>query len=347
MSRPSWAKWLTRVSLVVGALALIWTFHNVGLRTFSHFFTLIGWWFLAVIALESTITSLDAFAIRQFASPDKLRFRTALLAQLGGRSVNAVTPSGNLGEPVKISVLADEVSSSRAVATILLYNIVSFAVELWQVALAAPFMAWLLPMPAGLRWLFLGAGLISLIGAVGSYLLVRRGLLTSIVQLAAKLHLLSKARANRWSLKLGTIDDKLRLVAGARRRDRMLGIAAIVVARGLALCLSLVLLHAMGMPITIAFVAAYTVGGLPIYLLGTLVPMGLGISETGYYGLFAALGYNPVFGFMLVVARRCLLVAYAAIGMVLLGVNESVRKARETPATGIAVVTLPVAEQVD
>ena len=47
-----------------------------------------------------------------------------------GRSVNAVTPSGNVGEAVKISVLAEHVSNSRAVATILLYNVVSFTVEL-------------------------------------------------------------------------------------------------------------------------------------------------------------------------------------------------------------------------
>jgi uncharacterized membrane protein YbhN (UPF0104 family) len=102
-----------------------------------------------------------------------------------------------------------------------------------------------------------------------------------------------------------------------------------------------VLLHAMGMPITIAFVAAYTVGGLPIYFLSTLVPMGLGIAETGYYGLFAELGYNPVLGFMLVVARRCVLIAYATIGLVLVAMSESVRRAREHVTAEMPALTIP------
>jgi uncharacterized protein (TIRG00374 family) len=347
MARPTWARWITRASLVLGAAALVWTLHDVGLRTFDHFFKLIGVFWIAVLAFETAITSLDAVAISAFASPDRVSLRTSLLAQLAGRSVNAVTPGGNLGEPVKISILGERVSGSRAVSTILLYNIVSFSVELWQVALAAPLLAWLYPMSPALRWLFLGTGAISLVGALGSYLLVRRGMLASIVGLGAKLRLLSNARYTRWSNKVRGIDDKMRLVAGASRRSRLLGIAAIVASRALSLCESLVLLHAMGMPISIAFVAAYTVGGLPIYFLSTLVPMGLGIAETGYYGLFAELGYNPVLGFMLVVARRCVLIAYATIGLVLVAMSETVRRARENVTAELPAIALPIATETD
>jgi hypothetical protein len=344
MARPTWARWITRASLVLGGAALFWTLHDVGLRTFVHFFKLIGVFWFAVLAFETAITALDAVAIKSFASPDRVSLRTTLLAQLAGRSVNAVTPGGNFGEPVKISILGESVSGSRAVSTILLYNIVSFCVELWQVALAAPLLAWLLPMSEALRWLFLGTGALSLVGALGGYLLVRRGMLASFVGLGAKLRLLSPARYTRWSNKVRGIDDKMRLVAGASGRSRIIGIAAIVASRALSLCESLVLLHAMGMPITIAFVAAYTVGGLPIYFLSTLVPMGLGIAETGYYGLFAELGYNPVLGFMLVVARRCVLIAYATIGLVLVAMSESVRRARENVTAELPAITVPVTD---
>ena len=117
MSRPSWATWVTRVSLVLGLVAALFTLQDIGPSTFAHYFHLIGPWWLAVLAFELAITTLDALAIRAFASPehDKLSWKNALLAQLAGRSVNAVTPTGSLGEPVKISVLADEVSTSRAV----------------------------------------------------------------------------------------------------------------------------------------------------------------------------------------------------------------------------------------
>ena len=103
MRRPTWAKWVTRVSLVLGLIALIYTIEDLGPRTFGHYFRMIGPWWIAVLVFEVAITSLDALAIRAFASPDTIGWRGALLAQLAGRSVNAVTPSGNLGEPVKIS----------------------------------------------------------------------------------------------------------------------------------------------------------------------------------------------------------------------------------------------------
>lgn len=331
MSRPAWARWVTRISLVIAVAALVWTIRQVGFVAMGKYFRLIGWWWFAVFAFEVAITTLDAVAIRAFLSPDQhaVRLRSALLSQLAGRSVNAVTPSGNVGEAVKISVLAEHVSNSRAVATILLYNVVSFTVELGMVAAAAPFMALLLPMPTSLRWLLVAAGVVCAAISIGLYVLVHRGMLSSGAQLAVRLRILSRARFARWEEKLRSVDDKLRLVAGARRRDRTLGIAAVVASRVTSMTLSLVILHAIGEPITVAFVAAYTVGGFVVYMLASLVPMGLGISESGNYWLFRALGENPARGTMLVLARRVTLVAYAAIGLVLVAVSETVQRARD------------------
>src|ERR1700712_2520134 len=114
MSRPTWARWVTRISLVVGLVALVWTIHTTGIANVASYFKRIGWWWFAVVALEIVITSLDAVAIRAFMSPeqDKVKIRSALLSQLAGRSVNAVTPSGQLGEAVKVSVLTEHVSQS-------------------------------------------------------------------------------------------------------------------------------------------------------------------------------------------------------------------------------------------
>jgi hypothetical protein len=331
MSRPTWATWVTRVSLVLGLFALVVTLNDIGPATFARYFRLIGWWWLAVLAFEITITTLDAVAIRSFASPEqgKLPLRSALLAQLAGRSVNAVTPTGSLGEPVKISVLTDSVSNSRAVSTILLYNVVSFTVELMQVAVAAPFMALLLPMPTGLRWAFLAVGAVSAVLAIGIYALVHRGMLASVARLGVRLHLLSPARFKKWEAQLASVDDKLRLVSGARKRDRIVGIAAVVISRACSLLESLVLLHAIGQSMSAGFIAAYTVGGFAIHMLSSLVPMGLGIAEGGYYELFGVLHYNKAFGVMLVLARRCVLLAYAAIGLVLVTTTETVARARE------------------
>lgn len=351
MSRPTWARWVTRISLLIALVALGFTIRSTGVATIGSNFRRIGVWWFAVIALECAITSLDATAIRAFMSPEQrlVKMRSALLAQLAGRSVNAVTPSGNLGEAVKVSVLTEHVSQSRAVATILIYNIVSFCVELGTVALAGPVFALLVPMPESVRVLMLVSGGVCLVIAVGLYALFHRGVLSSVARALhwIKLPGLAYARRTIWKVDntssriltdaryakthdaLAGIDDMMRASGAARRRDRVLGTACVIASRLTSTGLSLLILHAVGEQITAGFVAAYIVGGFVIYMLSTLVPMGLGISEGGNWWLFRALGEDPRRGVTLVIARRVTLVLYAAIGLVLLAASETVQRARD------------------
>lgn len=351
MSRPTWARWVTRVSLAFAVVALIFTIRDIGLVALASYFRRIGWWWFAVAAFEVAITTLDAVAIRAFLSPEQagVSLRSALLSQLAGRAINAVTPSGNLGEAVKVSVLVEHVSQSRAVSTILLYNVVSFSVELLTVAIAAPIMVLLVPMPVSVRLLMIATGAACFLLAVGLYLLARRGVLDSVARFASRIwipllapirgwiwkretpspYLLAPARYARWAERLRAVDDQMRMSAGARRRDRVLGIAAVLASRLSSMTLSLVVLHAVGEAITLGFVAAYTVGGFVIYMMSSLVPMGVGISEGGNYALFRALGENPARGVTLVLARRVTLIVYAAIGVVLVTASETVKRARE------------------
>ncbi|MFT3693151.1 MAG: lysylphosphatidylglycerol synthase transmembrane domain-containing protein [Kofleriaceae bacterium] len=342
---------MTRISLVIAIIALVLTIRDTGLATIGRYFRRIGWWWFAVVALEVVITSLDAVAIRAFMSPERVRFRSALLSQLAGRSVNAVTPSGNLGEAVKVSVLTEHVSQSRAVATILLYNVVSFTVELAMVAIAAPFVALLVPMPPSLRWMMIAASVVCALLAVGLYALVHMGVLSSIARVLRKIRLLSEARYEKWHASLESVDHKMQVTEGARGRDRIAGIVAVTLSRLTSMFLSLLILHAVGEQITTGFVAAYTVGGFVIYMVSTLVPMGLGVSEGGNYWLFRALKENPARGVTLVVARRVTLVLYAGIGLILMAVSETVARARDghvvVTDTTVAVPSTPVRHVAD
>jgi hypothetical protein len=359
MSRPTWAKWVTRVALGLAVIALVLTIRHTGVVNIASYFRRIGWWWIAVAALEVAITSLDAIAIRAFLAPDhrKVRLRSALLAQLAGRAVNAFTPSGNLGEAVKVSVLVEHVSQSRAVSTILLYNAISFSVELLVVACAVPFVIALVPMPAVVCWLMIATCALSASIALALHLMVRRGALTRLAPIARWLYVavarirrrrtdppyaFPAERYERWQRQLHDVADKMRASASVRRRDRWLGTAAVVASRLTSMSLSFMILHAVGEPITPGFVAAYTVGGFLIYLTSNLVPMGVGISEGGNYWLFRALGENPARGVTLVLARRVTQIAYAAIGLVLVTASETVQRARERQASrGEATGPLP------
>ena len=51
MSRPAWARWVTRISLAIGLVALAFTVHSIGPRNIGRYFERIGWWWFAVVAL--------------------------------------------------------------------------------------------------------------------------------------------------------------------------------------------------------------------------------------------------------------------------------------------------------
>lgn len=355
--KSSWARWVTLISLIAAIVALVWTVQSTGLDTLIERLTHIGWWFAVVIGLEVLITSLDAAAMYAFLSPDqdKIKYRRALLAQIGGRAVNSVVPSGNVGEVVKVSVLIEGgVTNSRAVSCILFYNLAGLLVEFVMIGVFAPLTAILVPMGTGLRVVLFATTIVCVVAAVGMFALVERGMLVSLARMMGRVSIglarllaaarilsaeglerwraRSRARFARWQVKLGAIDDKLRSTGGARRRDRRVGIALVLISRSLSWAITAVLLHALGFPITLGFFAAISVGGFVIYLASTMVPLGLGVSEGGNYALYQALGANPVIGVTVAVARRSTQLFYATIGLVLVTFTETVQGARERHA---------------
>jgi lysylphosphatidylglycerol synthase-like protein len=338
---PRWARWLTGGTLVVAIAALALTIQNVGLFTLGKYLRLIGWWWLAIIPMEVLSTTLHAISMRAFMSPERIPLRHALLAQLAGRAIDAVTPSGNLGEVMKVSMLTEQVSQSRAVSTILLYNIVSFSIELLIIAIGCLGIALFVPAPAGVGWVIFATGIGCLVISIGLYVLVRRGMLASIAGLAVRLRILSRARYGRWEAKLRGVDDKLRLVSGARMYDRWIGIVALTASRLNSLVLSLMILHAVGVPITAQFVVVWTVASFVIYFASTLVPMGVGISEGGYWGFFRTMGHNPAQGVALVLARRTVTIMYAAVGLLLVTTSETVKRVKAQKAGRAAVAADP------
>jgi uncharacterized membrane protein YbhN (UPF0104 family) len=337
--RPVWARVVMRCAFVFACGALVYTILAFpgGPETIPRYFVKIGWFWFVVVAMEAFGTFLDGIAIQRFAAPENqnLKLRHTLLAQLSGRAINIVTPTGNLGEVVKMSVLTEHVSQSRAVSTILLYNIVRFIIELMFVALAAPLCALLVPMPDGLRALILVGGGICMILSLGLFVLVRKGMLTTVARVLLRIRIIKRARYEKWEANLRAIDDKLRLVSGARGRDRVIGTIAIVLSQLTSMTLSLSILVALGESLSLGFVGAYVVGGFVIYNLSIFVPMGLGLSEGGWYSLLTMMGEGPArvaAGLMMVYARRTTLVLYAAVGLFMIAASSTVKRARERQA---------------
>jgi hypothetical protein len=344
-SSPGWARWITYGSLVLALAALVWTIASVGPGVLLARLMMLGGWVFVVIGIDLFVTPCDAGAIHAYLRPEqaKVGFPRVLMAQVAGRAVNVVTPLGSLGEVVKITMLMERLPQSRAVSAILLYNLVDLEISLLLIAIGSPLTVLLVDLPRSLQAALLVAGGVAAVGAVGLPIVVWRGILVKVVNAARRLRLITARRHAVWSRKMADVDEKLRDVGGARRRDRLLGVACQVASRVLSWLQTGVLIHAAGGPLSVPFLAAVITVNQVILWIATVVPLGIGVSEGGNYALFSALGEHPAIGVTVALGRRVVPLIYAAIGLVLVSVSQTVKDVRRSHAARSSSSAVPAA----
>jgi uncharacterized protein (TIRG00374 family) len=323
---PRWARWVSRISLVIALVAFAVTIWTVGPGALLTHLRAIGWAFVLILVIEGGITVLDAMAIHSVASEKgQPTFGQVLFAQIAGRAVNLVTPASTLGEATKASMLTETAGTSRAVAAVMFCGLVSGIFQLSVIAVGAPITALLLPLPAALRIGLVATAVIAAALAVTLTVLVRRGMLESLVAAAGRLHLVTKKRRESWRARLRKIDDRLRGTEGGGRRA---AVGFIIASRILTWVSIWVILAAIGYRASVGEIAALLSAGVVIGWVSTIVPLGVGVTETGNYALFHALGAPPAIGVALAVVRRIIHLVYAGLGFVLLAIWRASSTAR-------------------
>jgi hypothetical protein len=313
---PRWARWISRISLVIALVAMVVTIATVGPHTLAGHLHRIGWWFVAVIGLEAIATTLDARAIHEFACPPGAPFGPVLFAQVAGRAVNSVTPFGTLGEATKASVLMRSMPSQRAVAAVLFYDFLNVSISLTALAIGAAITALTLPVPDLMRLVLLVIATLATATIVGLSVVVRRGLLGSLVALGVRLRLVPRRRSKAWRRKIDLIDRQVQGDAGdpARRRSGMF----VLMSKLTTWAQMWLILAAAGYHASLGQLAAILSGGVVLGWLSSLVPLGAGVAESGNYAMFSALGAPTSYGVALALARRVNQLVFAAVGFTLL-----------------------------
>lgn len=327
---PSWTGYVTAISVAIAAVALVATVWSVGPRALLAQIADIGVGFAVVIAIEIAITAADSAALSGFLGAGGRRpsYLQVLHAQVTGRAVNAVTPLAALGEATKATALMTRTAPQRAIAAVIRYNLASVGLRLTSVAIGAPLVALVVPLPTGLRVVLLVGGGLAAVGIGLGMLLVRRGMMQTAIGLLRGARLVSSARAARWRAKLVTLDRALRSRPDESRRERWAPVAWIALSWLLSLVSMWTILVSVGYLTGPGTLAAIAIGGTLITFAASIVPMGLGISEGSNAALFAALGAPPAVGVAMVVGGRVVPLCYAAIGLVLIGTSTAVGRAR-------------------
>lgn len=336
---PSWTRIFTWASFGLAFVALALTVWSVGPRTLLDQLGAIGLGFVAVVAIEVVVTLCDSAALSSFLGHGGRRatYLQVVRAQVAGRAINAVTPLASLGEATKATTLMEHTSSRRAIAAVFHYNLATIAIRMGTIAIGAPICGLALDLPHVLVVALFVGGAVAAAVLIGGVLLVRRGMLVTLVDAARSIRVLSRDRAKRWRQKVLEIDrykPKHR-----KQQSRWVPTMWIVTSRLLALGSMWVVLASVGYTAGPGTIAAVATAGQLISMIASVVPMGLGISEGSNAALFAALGVPPSLGVTMVLGGRITLLAYAVLGLVLLSASTAVvhtaRRVRARTHTGM------------
>ncbi len=319
---PGWARWLSRIAGLAAVIALGVTLYSVGFGAVWNQLTLIGWWFIPIILLEVCSAFADAAVIHGFLGSGGRRpsFWGVLKAQVSGRAINLVTPMASIGEATKVTLLMRETSSRRAVAAIVRFNLSYAAWNLLAVVIGAPICALTLTLPDWLAsTLWIGTA-VSVALIIGVALLLRAGLLGSLIQGVRSVRIISADRAKKLKKKLQEVDKSLRGDRGLR--SWLPGLWALV-SKTFGWVIIWIVLDVNGQSPGVGTMAVMASAGTLVSLISNVVPMGIGVSEAGNAALMAALGESAGLGVTTVLARRVIQMCYAAVGLTLMATTEA------------------------
>jgi hypothetical protein len=295
------------IPIVVGAGMVALLLDHVGWSAVHAAIASAGPWCLVVVVIDVAGLACDAAAIASFVRPHAtIAYRRAFVAQATGYVINQLTPGNSLGEPVKVSIIGAEVPRDVAISGIVLYNLATVVVGAAVVALGAPVALLALDLPPALglaSWI--GVGVVVALVA-GLLFALRRGLCATSIGLARRCRAIGSARAERWSARTATIDTHLRELGGPASRR---GLAFVSASRAASWLGTLVLLPALGVPLTVPCAIAVLSLGVLISWLSDAMPLGLGIADGGQCTLYTALGATPAVGLAIAMigrARSCL-----------------------------------------
>ncbi len=322
-ARPRWLVWVTRASLGLGAVALVMMISLVGVEPILDHLARIGPWFVGLLAIEATQTMVDAGTVYALSrGPGAPSFRSVCVAQFAGRAVNSVTPGSNLGEALKVSLLARGCPIQRIVAAVLFASLGNALTGLAVVAIGTIATAFLFDLPTAAQLVLVTAGTLAAALVIGTLVLVRRGMLAMIARFARRLRVISQARHDRWRDALDDVDRRLR--GEIHGEHRGIAIVLVVISQLLQRVLIWMTLLATGYSLGGEQLVAVIAAGVLLTWVSTLVPLGVGVAEGGHGMLFALVGAPASLGVALAFARRVNQVVFAVLGFAVLAADRLV-----------------------
>jgi hypothetical protein len=327
------ARLFNLIALVAGAVGLAVLLARVGWEGTRDAIVDTGAWFAVMAAIDLGSVACDTFAIHGMLRPKvKIGYWRVFGAQASGLAINRLTPGNSVGEAVKVTMLVRTVPTNLAVSTIVLYSLLNMYMGVTAIVIGVPLTALLLdlsPTVSVVVWIATGV-LVAV--AVTITLIVRRGAVGTLIDIAAGFRIVSSERAGRWRARVAEIDARLREVRDTRSSGIYRGIAGVVGSRACNWLGTIVVLHATHIPLTPPLVVATLSVGILVTWATNVIPLGLGVADGTNYVLYGLLGATQEAGLFFTGVNRVRTCVLAAMGLSIMAVTNAVYRSSRAEA---------------
>lgn len=303
--------------MIVGGIALYLLLRHHGWSEIRTMLENVGWWFAVVFGLELMALMCDGAALHAFMRPEArmISYWRVLGANMSGRALNVLTPGGALGEPTKLMLLSSHAPRARALSSLVLFNLTIAYVSVTMMLIGIPITLLALDVPDAVKVL-VGIGLAVLVPAmIGLAVIVRRGAVTTVVDILQRVRIIKAERAKAWREKLVDVDNHIRQLLKNRSAGTWKGILWVGLAKLFSWTSTVTLVAAVGVSISPTLVIGVLSVGVLIGWISQIVPMGLGIQDGGNYALYGILGATGPQGLLVAMLQRARSIAIAVLGL--------------------------------
>ena len=317
-----------------GLLLLGGLVHRLGGATLVANLRLVGWGIILIVGQEilaivaNTLGWRAAFPCERPPPP----FSQLLAARIAGDAVNYVTPTATLGgEFARARFLHGRASRLDLATSITVAKLSQTVAQAVFVAIGLLLVLAAVPLPNSVR-IGLVTGAMLLCTLVFSVVLAqRRGMFAPLVRLAARLD--RRGRLTGLAERMGRLDAEIARVHRGRRRPFLTSCAWFFLGWTLGALEIGLMLWLLDVPVSVARALMIEVLSVAIDATLFFVPGKLGTQEGGKVLIFSALGLDAAKGLSLGVLRRIRELAWALVGLVILGRAHVSRRLRNEPAT--------------
>jgi uncharacterized protein (TIRG00374 family) len=327
--RPQARHVLHAVALVVGLVGLAVLIDQLGWSEIEQAIVSAGPWFAVLALIDLASVFCDAGGIHTFVRPlAKVSYFRVFCAQASGLAINRLTPGNSLGEPIKVTMLMQDIPEAAAVAGIVMYNLAAYLFAISIIVIGVPLTLLSMDLPTEIQiGVSILAGLLILV-MVGLVTLVRRGALATAIHAIRRLRIISPERAARWETRIAAIDTNVKRFGDATTRRAF---AFAVLGRSLNSLGTVLVLVAAGIPLTWPLVIGMLSVGILIQWMSNVIPLGLGLADGGNYVLSGALGSAPGAGLAFTMVNRVRTVVLATMGLAVMALANLTERGRSSP----------------